>query len=133
MVSSVEQTVSTGRLKGKDTSPSPYENNINIMKSMDISDDGDSTQMRTVRNSSESIIFRDMASVLPQNVVIENTKNLKDNNKDKLWKMQLGRRKNLGQAESANLHATQGKHTRFLSDAVPSIFSQRSLVNDMLS
>ena len=57
------------------------------MKSMSISNDGDSTEMRTVRNSSESLIYRDMKSVLPQNVVIENSNML---NPEKLWKMQFG-------------------------------------------
>lgn len=59
------------------------------MKSMSISNDGDSTEMRTVRNSSESLIYRDMKCVLPQNVVIENSNIL---NADKLWKMQFGRK-----------------------------------------
>lgn len=59
------------------------------MKSMSISNDGDSTEMRTVRNSSESLVYRDMKCVLPQNVVIENSNIL---NADKLWKMQFGRK-----------------------------------------
>mmetsp|Transcript_1195 Transcript_1195/g.1580 ORF Transcript_1195/g.1580 Transcript_1195/m.1580 type:complete len:80 (-) Transcript_1195:406-645(-) len=72
-MSSLDQTVSTGRLKhGRDLNAPTYDDNVNAMQS-EISHDGDSTEMRTVRNSSESLLYRDMGSVLPQNVVIENT------------------------------------------------------------
>ena len=61
-------------------------------KSVEITHDGESTEMRTMRRSSESLQFRDMANVIPQNVVIENTTtgSLSLNN-SKLWQKQFGR------------------------------------------
>ena len=96
---------------------------------MSISNDGDSTEMRTVRQSSESLLYKDMGSVLPQNVVIENSNML---NADKLWKMQFGR-KNISQTGSANVRSAKEYAKKFHSDAVPTMYHQKSFVNDILS
>lgn len=57
----------------------PFNNGeeMNIVQGMnlrsEISHDGDSTEMRTMRRSSDSLQIREMTSVMPQNVVIEKT------------------------------------------------------------